>query len=78
MNFGRFLKLCTNETKNIFTIHFYNLFIDILRLNKKLTEKLKIHKVMSWQRGGPKKECSGVHNFNPSGHLKQKAERILN
>ena len=40
MNFGRFLKLCTNETRNIFTIHFFNhLFIDILRLDKKLTEK---------------------------------------
>ena len=68
MNFGRFLKLCTNETKNIFTIHFfYHLFIDILRLHKKLTEKekLKIHKVMSWQSEWSKKrEYPGVHDFN--------------
>ena len=27
---------------------------------------------MSWQSGGPKKGCPGVHDIDPSGRLKQK------
>ena len=74
MNFGRILKLCTNEIKNIFTIHFfYHLFIDILRLHKKLTEKnSKFTKLSAGKVRGPKKKgVLAVHDFNPSSHLKQ-------
>ena len=47
------------RNKKYFYYPFFNhLFIDILRLRKKINrkKKLKIHKVMSWQSGGSKKK----------------------
>ena len=76
MNFGRILKLSTNETKNIFTIHFfYHLFIDILRLHKKINQKnSKLTKLWAGKVRRPKKKgCPDVHVFNPFSHLKQES-----
>ena len=70
MNFGQFS--VQRKQKYFYYSFFYHFFIDILRLYKKLTEKIQNSQSYG-NVGDPKKGCPDVHDFNPSGHLKQKS-----
>ena len=52
--------------------YFYQIFIDILIIQKKYFSKLQAGKL-----GGKKRVCPGWHDSNPSSHLEQK-KKIFN